>query len=225
MNNEYNEEVWEDIGINGLKIAQNTGLYRFTSDSVLLSKFVKAKRGEKVADFCAGSGIVGLHFYALNPTVQSVTFFELQEELSALSQKTIDYNGLTNFTAVCCPIQQIAQEYRESFSLILVNPPYETGGFENQDYKKAICRKEITVNLAEIADAAYRNLKYGGRLAMVHRADRLAEIFTVLSNRGIEPKRMQLVSGKANDKPYLVLVEGTKGGKHGLEVLPTLVNK
>ena len=59
---------------------------------------------------------------------------------------------------------------------------------------------------------------------MVHRADRLAEIFTALSNRGIEPKRMQLVSGKANDKPYLVLVEGTKGGKHGLEVLPTLIN-
>ena len=59
-------EVAEDMQLDGLKIVQDTRLYRFTSDSVLLSKFAKAKANERVADFCAGSGIVAYHFYALN---------------------------------------------------------------------------------------------------------------------------------------------------------------
>ncbi|MFR1982763.1 MAG: hypothetical protein ACLS4Z_02795 [Christensenellaceae bacterium] len=55
-------EVAEDMLIDGLKIVQDTRLYRFTSDSVLLSRFARAKAGDKVADFCAGSGIVAFHF-------------------------------------------------------------------------------------------------------------------------------------------------------------------
>ena len=45
-------EVLEDMLLDGLKIVQDTRLYRFTSDSVLLSKFARAKRGDRVADFC-----------------------------------------------------------------------------------------------------------------------------------------------------------------------------
>ena len=64
------EELFQDK-----KIIQNVNLYRFTSDSVLLSKFVKGKKGDVVADFCAGSGIVGLHFLCLNPHISSVEFY------------------------------------------------------------------------------------------------------------------------------------------------------
>ena len=107
---------------------------------------------------------------------------------------------------------------------MLANPPYERGGFSNDDYKKAICRKEITVTLAEIVDAAFAKLKFGGRLALVNRADRVAEVLFAMKSRGIEPKRLQFVRGSANAKPYLLLVEGTKGGKEGVDVLPDLVN-
>ena len=59
-------EVLEDMLMDGLKIVQDTRLYRFTSDSVLLSRFAKGKKGDVVADFCAGSGRVAFHFHALN---------------------------------------------------------------------------------------------------------------------------------------------------------------
>ena len=55
-------EVLEDMQLDGLKIVQDIHLYRFTSDSVLLSRFARAKQGDTVADFCAGSGIVAYHF-------------------------------------------------------------------------------------------------------------------------------------------------------------------
>lgn len=85
-----NCEVAEDMMIDGLKVVQDTRLYRFTSDSVLLSRFAGAKSGEIVADFCSGCGIVGFHFYALNrPKIKSVTLFEMQESLHKLALKTV----------------------------------------------------------------------------------------------------------------------------------------
>ena len=224
--NEY--EVAEDMQIDNLKIVQDTRLYRFTSDSVLLSRFAKARSNERVADFCAGSGIVAYHFYALNreraKTCQ-FSLFEMQESLAKLSEKTAILNGFENFETINCKLQEIPESYREKFSLILCNPPYERGGFDNDDYEKAICRKEITLNLSEIAKSASFALKYGGRIDLVHRADRLAEVCYTLKSVNIEVKKIQFVTGSENAKPYLVLIEGVKGGKPSTEILPTIINK
>lgn len=221
-------EVLEDMLIDGLKIVQDTRLYRFTSDSVLLSRFAKAKNGEKIADFCAGSGIVAFHFYALNKQRKNLQFtlFELQEELSELSKKTAKYNGFDNFDFVQGRLQDIPKKYGEQFSLILCNPPYErkNDGFDNSEYKKAICRKEITIDLADIAKAAAFALKFGGRLCMLHRADRIAEVCYTLKKYNIEVKKIQFVGGRDEMKLYLVMVEGVKGGKPCVEILPMIKN-
>lgn len=220
-------EVAEDMLIDNLKIVQDTRLYRFTSDSVLLSKFASVKNGDAVADFCAGSGVVAYHFYALHRhQKQRLTFtlFELQKPLSDLSKKTAILNGFDNFTFECGRLQDIDEKYREKFSLVLCNPPYERGGLENECYEKAICRKEITLTLQEIAKAAAFALKFGGRIAMVHRADRLAEVCYTLRAVNIEVKKIQFVAGRYGAKPYLVLIEAVKGGKPGCDILPTAVN-
>ena len=220
-------EVAEDMGFDGLKIVQDTTLYRFTSDSVLLSKFARAKKGDTVADFCSGCGIVAFHFYALNREKfadMPFTLFEMQPPLLALAEKTAKLNGFANFTFECGKLQDLRAEFNEKFSLVLCNPPYERGGFDNDDYQKAVCRKEITINLAQIAKASAKALKYGGRLALLHRADRLAEVCYTLRQVNIEVKRIQFVSGKKDAKPYLVMVEGVKGGKPSCEILPTVIN-
>ena len=220
-------EVLEDMMIDGLKIVQDTRLYRFTSDSVLLSKFAHAKKNDVVADFCAGSGIVAFHFYALNRAKLRdlrFTLFEMQPELAALSQKTAEINGFDNFNVVQGRLQDIPKEYNEKFSLVLCNPPYENGGFDNDEYFKAVCRKEITINLKEIARAANFALKFGGRLCMLHRADRLAEVCYTLHEAKLEVKKIQFVGGRYGSKPYLVMVEAVKGGKPHTEILDTVYN-
>lgn len=221
-------EVIEDMGIDNLKIVQDTCLYRFTSDSVLLSKFARAKNGDRIADFCSGSGIVAFHFHALNRQEKrglSYVLFELQEPLSSLSKKTAKLNGFEQFDFCVGRLQEIPERYRESFSLILCNPPYERGGFENDCYEKAICRKELTITLEEIAKAASFALKFGGRFALLNRADRLAEACYVLKKYNLEVKRIQFVAGKVGAKPYLVMLEAVKGGKPASEILPTLINQ
>lgn len=206
------------------KIIQNVNLYRFTSDSILLSRFARAKAGDVVADFCSGSGIVGLHFLCLNAHISGVTLFEMQPDLADMAARTIEADGFLNARSVCCRIQDIGREYDDKFSLVLCNPPYERGGPQNLAYHKAVCRKEITITLLEIIRAAYRKLKYGGRFALINRADRLAEVMYLLKDNGLEPKRLQFVSGTPGGKPYLIMAEATKGGRPGLELLPAAVN-
>lgn len=221
-------EVLEDMLIDGLKIVQNETLYRFTSDSVLLSRFAKGKKGDNVADFCAGSGIVGFHFHALHKDKgMRFTLFELQDSLASLAEKTAAYNDFDNFTIVRGRLQDMPEDYREQFSLVLCNPPYERAGsgFDHEVYEKAICRKEITLHLSEIAKAASFALKFGGRICMLHRADRVAEVCYELKSVNIEVKRMQFVGGRYASKPYLVMIEGVKGGKPSCEILPVIENR
>lgn len=219
-------EVIESLLVGNYQIVQDSEHYRFTSDSVLLSRFLSAKRGETVADFCSGSGIVGLHFYAENKGVESVALFEMQSELAEMSRKTVMLNKLDGiFTVEEMRLQDIPSSYTEKFSLILCNPPYERGGFENAAPQKAICRKELTLSLEELCTAAKRCLKFGGRFALVHRADRVSEVLNALHAHSLEPKKLQLISGKEEAKPYAVLVAAVKGGKAGVDVLPTLVNQ
>ena len=216
----------EDLLIGNYRIIQDTALYRFTSDAVLLARFLSAKRGERVADFCAGSGVVGLHFYAENRGVEHVTLFEMQPRLAELSARTVALNGLEEvFTVENVRLQDIPARYCEAFSLILCNPPYERGGFAAADAEQALCKKEIALPLEDLCAAASRCLKFGGRFALIHRADRLAELVYTLHARRLEVKKIRPVCGKAGDKPYAVLVAAVKGGKPGTELLPALVNE
>lgn len=228
--------VAEDLGFSRV-IYQDDRLYRFTSDAVLLSRFARAKAGDTVADFCAGSGIVAFHFYLLNggaeetqgvfrESKKSVSFvlFEMQERLLSLARRTAKENGFEKFSFVEGRLQDLPKEYHGKFSLVLCNPPYETGGFDGDVYEKAVCRKEITITFEEIAAAAKKALKFGGRFAFVQRADRSAEAIGVLAKHGFAVKRVQFVSSKTGKKPYLVLAEAVYGGKEGVDVLPVLTN-
>ena len=215
----------EEYLLDGMKILQDSEQYRFTSDAVLLARFVTAKKGERVADFCSGSGVVGLHFFGENTGVEHVTLFEMQPVLARMSEKSVALNGLQeHFTVENVRLQEIPARYTEAFSLILCNPPYERGGFSAASEQRAPCRRELTLTLEELCLAAAKCLKFGGRFALIHRADRVAEVLYTLHAHRLEPKKLQFVAGKAGAKPYAVLVMAVKGGKPGTEVLPACAN-
>ncbi len=219
-------QVTEPLLCGGYQIVQDTGLYRFTSDAVLLARFLRAKKGERVADFCAGGGIVGLHFFAENTGINGVTLFEMDERMCALAEKTVELNGLGDaFSVENMRVQDAPARYPEAFSLILCNPPYERQGDGFEKKTSAACRKELELTLDELCSSASRCLKFGGRFALSFRADRLAELISALRAHGLEPKKLQFVAGKRGKKPYLALVAAVKGGKSGLDVLPEAYNE
>jgi tRNA1(Val) A37 N6-methylase TrmN6 len=217
----------EDLNLNGLKIYQDDELYHFTSDAIILSRFAKVKKGDLVADFCAGSGIVGLHLYGLNmDKIKEVHLFEIQEQMCEIAKKSIEINDLNDkFRVFNCDLSVLPTEFNGKYSLITCNPPYATvdSSEQNKNESLAISKTELKIDLERLIKSVSRALKFGGRFCLVHRIERTAEIIYQMIKNGIEPKIIQPVSAK-NKQPYIVLIEGVKGGKTGVKMLNTLIN-
>ncbi len=219
---DYKEEA---LLIGDYKIYQSPHLYRFTSDAVILSRF--APEGQKaVIDLCSGSGIVGLHYFALNDeSVERVTLCEIQKDLAEMSEASVKLNRLEDkFVVLDKPLQEL--EERECYDLVLCNPPYKKrgSGFPVKNEHLAICRSEVAVTLGEIVSMASKLLKRKGVLCMCNAVDRLEETFAAFSAHGLSASRLCFVSAKENENPYLFLIEGVKGIKKTLTVENQKVN-
>ena len=74
----------------------------------------------------------------------------------------------------------------------------------------------------DVCAAAARVLRWGGRFALVHRPERLSDLFCTLRAHGLEPKRLRFVASSAENAPFLALVEARRGGNASLSVEPML---
>lgn len=112
-----------------------------------------------------------------------------------------------------------------SFDAVTVNPPYMTGGhgLTGDNIARAAARHELLCSLDDVVAAAARALRPMGRLYMVHRPFRLADIFRSLEKFHLEPKRMRMVCPFAGREPNMVLIEAVRGGKPRLSVEGDLV--
>ncbi len=216
-------EIIESLNIKDYKIIQSKNLYRFTSDAVLLSHFA-LKGAKSIVDLCSGSGIVSIHYEALNECVQKAVLCEIQSELAEMSSRSIELNNFQDsFSVLNIPLQELKPE--RQFDLVLCNPPYEkkSGSIAPKSAHLAICKTEQMVTLDEIVKAASKLLVRGGTFAMCHKADRLSEIIITLEKYKLNLSRLQFVYG-ASENAYLVLVEATYGKKSELKVMPSIVN-
>jgi len=218
-----NERI-DDLG-NGYSIIQNPNNFCFGVDAVCLSDFAKIKKGERILDLCTGTGIIPILLCA-KTKAEHITGLEIQESSVALARRSVEINNLSHKIKIDCgDIKKGAEIYPpNSFDAITVNPPYieASGGLHNDVDAKTIARHEVLCTLSDVIVLSARLLKTGGRLYMVHRPHRLAEIFCTLRRSSMEPKTMQFVQSSMGHEPSLVLIEAIDHGKPMLKVLPTL---
>lgn len=219
------DERVDDLHRNGYKIIQNPKRFCFGMDAVLLTGFCNVKSGERALDLGTGNGVIPI---LLEAKTDGREFFgiDIQAESIALAQKSIRLNAQEEkVRALCCDIKRVSEIFKAGeFDVVTSNPPYmnEGGGLINDFGPKAIARHEIYININELAEAASKMLKFGGRFYMVHRPHRLTDIFCALRENKLEPKRMRLVHPYEGKEPNMVLIESTKRGKPMLKVMPPL---
>ena len=220
-------ERLEDLQFEGLKIIQADGGYKFSTDSVLLANFGKAKPNDIYVDLCSGSGVVAILFSCKNKIKKSYAV-EIQPRLADMAQRSVEENGLEDKITVLN--EDLSDVYKtlgyESVDVITVNPPYNVTGDVSETSEIAIATHEIKTNLEKIVLSSSKLLKYGGKLFMVHRADRLVDIANACRKFDLEPKVLRIVYPTIKKEPNLVLVEAKKGAKPGLKFLsPLVLNK
>ena len=201
---------------NGYTLELCPGAFPLSTDSVALAGFVHLPPRAAVLDLGSGCGTLGLMLCAADSNC-AVTGVELNEDAHLAALANIRRNGLSaRLSSICADIADIPALIKPgSFHCCISNPPYCTGGPASQSHQTA--RREDTCTLDTLLASAAWSLRYGGDFYLVHRPERLAEIFAKASNLHLEPKRLCLLRHKENGPVSLVLIQCRKGGKPGLK--------
>lgn len=212
----------DDLEFKGLKIIQNERGFCFGIDSVLLSDFAKnIKKNSLVLDLGTGTGIIPILLCG-KTELKKIIGVEIQKEVSDMAKRSSKLNNLEDrFQVLNEDILNLNKIYgNQTFDAIVTNPPYKKKdtGIINEDERKIISRHEITAKLEDFIKVSKDLLKDKGEFYMVHRPERLVDIFSLLRKYKIEPKELRFVYSNINKPPKLVLVKGIKNSKSFLKV-------
>lgn len=216
-----NERI-DDLQCQGLKIIQNKNEFCFGIDAVLLSDFAKKiKKDAKVVDLCTGTGIIAILLSAKSQA-KKIIAVEIQRYIADMARRSVEMNHLTDKIEI---INENLLNLKDkigagTIDTVTVNPPYKAknSGIINEKDTKTIARHEISCTLEDIVKESARLLNTGGNLCMVHKVERMTDIFVLFRKYKLEPKRMRLVYSKVDEPATLVLIEGVKGGKPFLKM-------
>jgi len=214
------------LGYKNLKIYQDTKMFNFSLDSVLLPNFVTLNQKIKnVLDIGCGNAVIPM--ILSQKTTAHITGVEIQKESYDLAEKSVLYNKLDDrISLVNMDICDYAKEIEsDTFDVITCNPPYfklnEQSHLNDSTYK-IIARHEVKLNLDLLFSVSKKLLRNNGVVAVVHRPERLVEILETMKKYNIEPKKVQFVYPGKDKEANILLVEGSKNGKPGLKILPPL---
>ena len=198
--------------------------FRLGTDSVLLAHFAQFPPRARIADLGAGCGTLGLLLCASDPQVR-VVGVELDESAHRAALENIRENALEErLSSVLGDVREIKTLLPAgSFNCVIANPPYFPAGSGKKSSRSTMARSEETLPLTALCEAAAWLLPCGGRFALVHRPERLCDIFCALRENGLEPKRIRFVRHTEQAPVCLVLVEARRGGRPGLTYLPDLI--
>jgi len=211
--------------IGGLSIRQPLRGYRFSMEPVLLSAFVSLRAPKRIADFGAGSGVIGL-FLARRFPAAKVTLVEMQGELYDLCLSNIEHNGLSGrVDALRMDIRQMRSAL-SGLDVVVSNPPFRRPGTGRISKKGggqcATARHEKDLELDELCASAARALRGRGRFYLVYHPERLVELMDSLRDARLEPKRLRFVHGRTGLEARMLLMEAVREGSPGLRVEPPL---
>ncbi len=201
----------------GFQFIPGKDVFPLSTDTMVLSDFVRLRPGSKVADLGSGSGALGLLLCAKTDRC-TVTGIELHDAAHFAALRNIDVNGLSGrLESIHGDLRQIRQLLPAgSFDCVVSNPPYFSSGALS--VTKATARQEVTATLEEVFSAAAWLLRTGGDFFLVHKPERLADLLVLARVHHLETKTLQTVCHRPGDPPALVLLHCRRGGKPGLRI-------
>jgi tRNA1(Val) A37 N6-methylase TrmN6 len=214
------------LGYKDYYIVQNTDMFNFSLDSVLLPNFATINTNVKnILDIGCGNAPIPL--ILSTKTNANIIGVEIQKEVYELALKSVRINNLeSRIKIINGDINEIYDSFEtETFDIITCNPPFfkvsDGSNFNDSDYK-TIARHEIKLNLDQIFKISKKLLKNNGNIVMVHRPERLVDIITSMKKYNIEPKRIQFVYPKKDKDANILLIEGKKNGRPGIKIEPPI---
>ena len=219
------DEHFEPLGKNMRIVVSKAHI--FSTDAILLADFSDIHKKDKACDLGTGCGIIPMLW--CKKETGHITAVDIQPKACGQLEKSLEENNLNDRITVINHDLRDLKGILEfgSFDLVTMNPPYKPvgTGIESASQSDKIARHETMCSIDDCVSAASSLLRFGGRFCMCHRPERLCDIIVSMRNAKLEAKRIRFVVQHEGKKPWLVLVEGRRGGKSSVVVENNLVMK
>ena len=182
------------------------------------------RKKDKVCDLGTGCGIIPLFMQKEKPP-QIIYAVDIQEKAVKQLELGIIKSQVESIVPICADLKNLwSSAPVGTLDLVTCNPPYKAAnsGIESTITAHKIARHEILCNIDDVCLAAEKLLKFGGRLCICNRPERLADVVSAMKNHNIEPKRLRFVAKSPESPPWLFLIEGKKGSKPFMQIMPQL---
>jgi tRNA1(Val) A37 N6-methylase TrmN6 len=222
-------EFTEDAFLGGkLHLRQPKSGHRAGHDAMLLAAATLVRSGDRVVEFGAGVGAAGLAVAKRVAGIKLV-LVEVDEGLAELARG----NAVSNAIAADLIVLDVtsgpgafeaAGLSVDSADVVLMNPPFNDSARHRASPDKARASAHVATpaTLESWIHASRRILKSGGVLAMIWRADGIAEVLAAL-DRGFGSLAIVPVHADATSPAIRLLVRAIKGGKAPTRVEPALI--
>lgn len=199
--------------------------HTFGTDACILSHFAASKKVANSCDLGTGCGIIPL-LMLKDGAVKRAVGVEIMPEGCQLAELSAKINKLEDlFQIINSDLKELKGKLPfGEFDLVTCNPPYkaENAGIKSKSEADKAARHETLCNFDDICLAASKLLKFSGSFCVCHRPERLSDIICSMRANKIEPKTFREVIQRKGKEPWLILVEGKKGAKAGMRILPPL---
>src|SRR5690348_14530988 len=122
-------ETTDSILNGALTLVQPRDGYRFSIDSIMLGRFVRMRRRDRVLELGAGCGAISVMIAALwRP--REVVAVEIQPDLAALAARNAVINRLDSIRVISADLRarRLDGLALASFDVVVANPPYRALG-------------------------------------------------------------------------------------------------
>jgi tRNA1(Val) A37 N6-methylase TrmN6 len=197
--------------------------YRVAIDPVILAAAVKPAPGSRLLDAGCGSGAASLCL-AARMTGFEIVGVEINPESAALARKNVFLNAMADRIGIApVSFDAYAALNRGRFDHVMTNPPFHAEGRHTPSPEpgKAVAHGERTLTLVDWIGAAADALRPGGTLTLIHRADRLGDIFAAL-DRKFGAARIFPLWPRAGGEAKRIIVSAIKGRRTMPRLLPGL---
>jgi tRNA1(Val) A37 N6-methylase TrmN6 len=223
-----------DLALGGrVRLYQPKVGYRAGLDAALLAAAIELKDKETGLEAGCGPGaaLLQVAWRTQGPDLTGPSLMGVERDAAALArvQRNIALNGQAARVQaiggdISTPFSKLAPDCKLSpFDAVFANPPF----FDDPASLRGPAPERREAYIAETGLKTWavfliRAARQGGRITLVHRADRLADILAHLSE-GAGSFRIRPVQPFADQPAKRVLVRAIKGGKAPLVLLPPLV--
>ena len=204
--------------------------HRVGLDAAFLQATIPAEASGHLIEFGAGSGAVALAAAARAPNL-TVIGIEREAEMVRLAKRALadphngEFSGRVRFLEGDVTAGRAAREAlglaEQSADWLVMNPPFATAGHVRAapDRLKAAAHVMDAGGIDAWVRSAAGLLKARGRLALIHRADALAELVTTLAGR-FGALTLLPLHPRAGEAASRLIVTAIRGSKTPLCLLP-----